>query len=142
MGNNKPMMLVKTLAVLLFVVVVTNANSSASLPDEDVVQEFSQALVQEIKPEASLVQAKGHDHCPVSSSCTSDCVRHAGGYARSWCSKLCIKRRAECAKKDPSHEVRKGQGPRNIRQAQGPRKVRQAQGTRTVAPPSRNSPNS
>merc|ERR1711988_1740631 len=49
------LMLVKTLAVLLFVMVVTNANNS--LPDEGAVTtEYSEALFQDIEPETSLVQ--------------------------------------------------------------------------------------
>merc|ERR1712178_431112 len=70
MGDQQaPMMLVKTLAMLLFVVVVTNANSSP--PDEDVVQEFSEALVQRIKikiPQSAHDKIKeGHAH-----DCTSN----------------------------------------------------------------------
>merc|ERR1711988_1132969 len=49
------LMLVKTLAVLLFVMVVTNANNSR--PDEGAVTtEYSEALFQDIEPETSLVQ--------------------------------------------------------------------------------------
>merc|ERR1712178_316396 len=121
MGDQQaPMRLVKTLAVLLFVVVVTNAKSS--LPDEDVVQEFSQALVQEIKPETSLVQvqakchmrncarirnAKLRDHCKTNNrachahhdcsrswrKCHDECDFHKQGHH---CYSICKAQKSKC----------------------------------------------